>query len=258
MFFFHGDFTGSHLRKHLFPNGPKAYPTVAQKHLNGADSWNKHITFCVRIKRVSSIICIFQFLNWGIGGTGQMAKESLFASICKWSRQWTCIVHWRQGWIWHYVWTSAFWCLGGMITGCQNQLNLLASKASRCFVCESCGDEAIHVKPWQWHLHTECKQPSWSSTSQLFIPCCPEQFPDYIGCLYYMCMHVWTNPHKAWQWKPYMLRNFDGKFDQKSISILADTCTLYTNVFKHFSEWSFFEVGPRVLRHGNQDESFER
>lgn len=28
-------------RKHLYPMGPKSYPTLAQKHLNGAVSWNK-------------------------------------------------------------------------------------------------------------------------------------------------------------------------------------------------------------------------
>ena len=28
-----------HLRKHLYPSGPKSYPTLAQKHFNASDSW---------------------------------------------------------------------------------------------------------------------------------------------------------------------------------------------------------------------------
>lgn len=28
-----------YLRKHLYPSGPKSYPTLAQKHFNAADAW---------------------------------------------------------------------------------------------------------------------------------------------------------------------------------------------------------------------------
>ena len=202
----------------------------------------------------------FQFLNSGIGGTSQMAKESLFASICKWSWQWTCFVHWRQGWISHFDWTFAFWCLDGMIQGAlinliSWDLRLRAAVfvnfvAMRQFMSNSdngvCTLSAKNLRGLQQANYL------YHAAINSFLSWL------YIGCLRCMCL-LRNDPHKVWHWSLYILRNFVGKFGPNCISILADT-SVHWCLQKFFSGWSidsFFEVGPCLPRHGTQNEPSE-
>ena len=84
-------------RKHLYPMGPKSYPTLAQKHLNGAVSWNNIVSTCYKQVLSINILFLVVFHDSGAWTQGsccacKVATNCHSGSSCCKPSQWACWV----------------------------------------------------------------------------------------------------------------------------------------------------------------------
>lgn len=156
-------------RKHLYPMGPKSYPTLAQKHLNGALSWNNIVSTCYKQVLSINILFLVVFHDSGAWTQGsccacKVATNCHSGSSCCRPSQWACWVAltdiWRfLVWMLRDVPRFVFLVLTIIV---QGFVHLCLSIWSRCV--SSCPVRATVWLPWALQISMDCVVPIIFST----------------------------------------------------------------------------------------------
>ena len=150
-----------------YPLGKGNFPTLVQKHFNGAASWLQNFAVYGVVFRICNI------LIWGRGDSRQVAERGHCSnSACKTGR-WTCCAPWMN----NFKYVACAICVLDFAWGVSSRQT--CSEAKGIYICQSGSYEIMHVEESQSRVPTFCWKFVDSLQIELFVSFCAQQF---VGC----------------------------------------------------------------------------